>query len=123
MQILDIVASRKEQQKDQIGKVECTESTLVDMCLGLLSSVGMINPGQVVAHSYKGVKLTRKGDKYILTLTMFKPPLKVSWSSTHSYSKLRKLLIKSASTNKTICYMSIISSPNKAKLVQLAFAN
>lgn len=123
MQIFEVSASKKEQQKDQIGKVECTENSLVDICIGLLSSVGMINPGQVVAHSSKGVKLTRKGDKYILTLLMFKPPLHVTWSASHNYDKLPKLLVKASKSNETLCYISIINPADKSKLVQLAFAN
>ncbi len=117
-------ASRIERQSNKvIGQVECSSDSVGNMLVGMLSSMGMSNPAGVVTKSSKGVKITKKGNNYTLILSMYQPPITLSWTGNIPMDKLLEIIDKLAQDKKKIGYINLLTLKNGVKLFQLALAN
>jgi len=119
MAISDIFGSRNEQH-NLIGRVDCSGEELSSVFLGLVQSMGMTNPPASTTVSKKGVTISRKGNKYTLTLEMFEPPLNVSWSDPIEISQIVEFLNKISAQNKKVGWVNTINLSDGSKFLQLA---
>jgi len=122
MNFIENFVSKLEQQNKIIGQLECAAESLPQMLVGMLQSMGMTNPVIISSKASKGIKITKKGNKYTLILYMFEPPLKISWTSQIPFEKLHEVIDKISSDKKNIGYMNIFNV-NNHKVFQLALAN
>lgn len=124
MSILNGFVPRIEQQSSKvIGSTECTKDNVSNMLVGMLSSMGMTNPQGVQTKSSKGVKISKKGNNYTLTLSMYEPPIVISWTGNIPMDKLSEIIDRLAQDRKKIGYMNIVTLKNKVKFFQLALSN
>lgn len=105
-----------------IGKAECGKN-LLDGLLSLLDNFGMINPSGIRFSANKGVRITKKGNRYTLLLLNFTPPVKVTWSKPITSSELEKLILEAVGKSNSICYLNTVkNTPTQSVLFQLAFS-
>jgi hypothetical protein len=121
MQFNELFATKKEQQS-VIGQVECTEESVCDMIIGILSSVGMHNPKVYVGSSSKAIVITKKGNKYTLTLSMYTPPVVVSWEAPVSYNQLKSRIETAISKSQKIAAINVITLADSSKFFQFSIA-
>ncbi len=79
---------QKNEEFKEIGSFECTSSNLVSAFTNLSSMVGLTNPKYLQKNSGKGILITKKGDKYVIKLLMFKPPVELEWSNLKPLNQL-----------------------------------
>jgi len=124
MNLLENFVSRIEQHSKTIGQVECSNEEAPKIMIGMMQSMGMANPLTVQSKSSKGVKISKKGNKYTLTLFMFTPPLSISWTGAIPMSKLMDIIEKLSEDKKTVGFMNIHNNVNSSLSVfQLALSS
>lgn len=119
MSLVNILGSKNEQQHI-IGSVETDSSQVVGIFLSLVQSMGMTNPSSSVTSSKKGVKISKKGSKYTLTLEMFEPPIEVIWKSPLEFSKVLEYFDKLSNGNSNIGWVNILNLSDGSKYLQFA---
>lgn len=120
MSIIDFIGSRFEQHNKVVGKVECSGDEVTTIFLGLAKSVGMANPKISKNSAKKGISIAHVDNKYILTLEMFEPPLKIVWSKPEPVKALREVLDNLANDNKKVGWVNTIELSDGTKMLQLA---
>jgi hypothetical protein len=102
-----------------VGKTECNFNNLGSMFVGMANSMGLSNPAGLVGKSGKGIRLSKKGQTYTLTLTMYKPPITVSWTGVMPMDKLVEILDRLATDNKKVGYLNTFNTSGQ-QFFQLA---
>lgn len=120
MNILDFFQNRSEKgESSTIGQVETTSESLSNMAVGLMQSMGMTNPSTLKAYAGKAITITKKGEKYLITLNAFKPPVTIEWTNTMDINQLAGLLLNLANTNKKVGYVNFLTQ-NGRRMFQIA---
>ena len=120
MGILDSIVTKIEQQAKFIGKIDCTKESVSNILIGMLNSMGMVNPTGLAKRSKKGISLKKKGNLYTLTLSMYEPPLELTWTENITSQELIAKLDKMIEERKKIGAMNVFKMANGATQYQLA---
>jgi hypothetical protein len=124
MAIFNNSVSRFEQQNTRlIGSTDCQKESAPNMLIGMLSSMGMVNPSGLQSSSSKGVKITKRGNNYTLTLSMYQPPIVLTWTGGIPMSKLPDIIEKLIQDRKKIGYMNFVNLSKGQKSFQFALAD
>jgi len=121
MLLFENLVSKKEKQKNNsIGQIEVDSGRLSEVLVNLLTSMGMANPAAVTSHSSKAIVITKNGNKYVMVLYMYKPPLKITWSDFLTFDKLNEAIDLYIKQNKKIAFINTVSLKKNIRLVQFA---
>ncbi len=108
----------------EIGKFEASSDNIGDMLIGMMQTMGMSNPPVATSsNSAKVVSFSKRGKIYTVTLSMYNPPIKVSWTGLIRMEDLVKVIDDVAEARRKIGYTNILSLKNKQKVFQLALAS
>lgn len=121
MSILELFVSKNEQQSNarEIGKITSSDN-MPGILIGILNSMGMVNPKNFASSTSKAVVITKKGKSYTLTLNMYTPPIRVKWTGLLTKNKLAEILEKIAAEQKKIGYINSVKLSNGTEMFQLA---
>lgn len=92
---------------ETVGQFECASNKLSVAVSSLLDRMGMANPSTLTAHSPKGINITSKGGKYIITLYMFNPPIEIEWTDMQNLDNLQSFLENLADSETKIGYINL----------------
>jgi hypothetical protein len=104
-----------------IGSVEVPQENLASMIMGMMNSMGLVNPGAVTTTSSKAVTVTKKGNTYVITLNMYTPPITFTWTGLLPADKLAGVILKLIEDNRKINYINQINT-DKGNFVQLGIS-
>ena len=124
MAFFDIFVSKTEQHSSvqKIGSFESSLNNIREVFISTLSSMGMSNPQSYTSSSSKAITIKKKGNKYEITLNMFKPPLIINWTGLIDINKLESVIEKLVQDKKKIGYINTFKLQNGVELFQLAVA-
>lgn len=105
----------------QIGKVEVDQGNMVNMLLGIMSSMGLTNPTTVTTKSSKAVSVTKKGNTFVITLNHYDPPLTFTWTGLLPSDKLAEVISKLIEDKKKINYINNVKT-EKGDFVQFGIS-
>ena len=125
MLISDIFASKNERHgfAKEVGRFETSGENVAEMLVGMMNTMGMVNPPPASSQSSKGVTFAKKGNVYTVVLSMYNPPIKVSWTGLIRMEDLVKVIDDVAEARKKVGYMNIHQMKNGQKVVQMALAS
>ncbi|BCX14041.1 MAG: hypothetical protein KatS3mg085_573 [Candidatus Dojkabacteria bacterium] len=119
MNILEFFTSKN---KEQIGSIECESSNLVSVFMSMASSMGLSTTPQatqkIITSSSKGISIKKKGNKFILILYSYNPPLEIEWVPGVTLSQMLDYLRHIAEQGKVVTLVNQVSPTT----VQLALA-
>jgi hypothetical protein len=121
MAFWEIFQNKKEENSDLIGKFECAGDKLVDAIMGICQRMNMINPGTVAVKGSKAISIKRSGDKYIIRLLAYNPPIELIWSDLQDMEGLQAAILEAVAKNKKIGFINV-SSTSEGQIFQLALA-
>jgi len=123
MDFLSFLISKTENDGGKvIGKFECSIHNLTSSFLTFAGQMGMSSPVRISKQSSRLIKITKKGDKYIIKLNMYNPPIEIVWTNMQPIENLKAILDSIAETNKKIGYVNTKQLDNGKQLFQLALA-
>lgn len=120
MDILNFFIPKREGKA--AGSFEATSDNLVSGLTNFMSTMGMSNPVRLTKKGSKGVKITKKGDKYTIKLLMFEPPLELEWSPIAPVDTLFETLDSLSQSNKKIAYINTGKLETGLNFFQLAIS-
>lgn len=120
MDILNFFIPKREGKA--VGSFEATAENLVTGFTDFMSTMGMTNPTRLTKKGAKGVKITKKGEKYIIKLLMFEPPLELEWSPIEPVNTLFETLDSLSQSNKKIAYINTGKLETGLNFFQLAIS-
>lgn len=122
MSLVDFFVNNREQHNGSpIGKYEVVEENVPSALVSMLESMGMSNPTGITTTTSKSVKVTKKGNKYTLTLLSYTPPITVQWTGMITTDKLQNLINHAVEKRLGIGYINTLTLNNGVKLFQIAF--
>jgi len=122
MSLLNLFNQNIEQRGvTQIGKVEVAKEDMVNMLVGLMNSMGLVNPGSVTSASSKAVTVTKKGNTYVITLNVYNPPITFTWTGLLPTEKLAEVILKLIEDKKKINYINKVKTSD-GDFVQLGIS-
>lgn len=120
MDILNFFIPKREGKS--VGSFEATAENLVTGFTDFMSTMGMTNPTRLTKKAAKGVKITKKGEKYIIKLLMFEPPIELEWSPIEPVNTLFETLDSLSQSNKKIAYINTGKLETGLNFYQLAIS-
>lgn len=110
MGIFEFLTGQFEGRREKnVGKIECSRGELPDVLIGMLQKMGMNNPSKLTVKSTKGVTVIKKGNKYVLVLNTYNPPLVLSWTGTIPLSQLLEVIDNVAKEGKKIGFINFVN--------------
>ncbi len=113
---------KTESGSSEVGSFECGSDSLTKAFIDLTSMVGLSNPNSLVSTSPKGVSISKKGDKYIIKLLMFDPPVELEWSDLTPLNKLFNTLNSISEEEREVGSVSFKKLNTGHKFFQIALA-
>jgi hypothetical protein len=114
----------QESSSKTIGQIETSSITEATATLvNLMSSMGMANPTAPTNTSAKGVSIQKKGDSYVITLSMFTPPITFVWTGLTPTKELTQVIAKIIEEKKKIGMINQVKTSDGTDLVQLGIIN
>ena len=122
MSILDRIAPSAESKGfTTVGKAEATKENISEMFMGIMSSMGLVNPSAITSTSSKAVTITKKGNVFVITLNHYDPPLTFTWTGLLPTERLLEIITKLTEDKKRINYVNKVTT-SKGKFVQLGIS-
>lgn len=121
MNIFDLFSNKAESEK-KVGQVECQTEKLPEVFMRLMETMNMTNPRGVVSVTSKAISIVKDGDKYIITLNSYTPPVKVVWTKPFSVNQLIAMLQQVALEQKKVGFINTTSLATGDNVCQLALA-
>lgn len=117
MNLVNFNPAQTEKGVNSIGKVEVTSGNMVEMLMGIMSSMGLTNPTAITSKSSKAVTITKKGEGYLITLNHYDPPITFTWTGLMPTERLSEVIGKLVEDKKKINYVNHVSTAD-GKFVQ-----
>lgn len=113
-----------DQSSKTIGQIETSTITeATNTLVNLMSSMGMSNPTAPTNVSAKGVSIVKKGDSFIITLSMFTPPITFVWTGLMPNKQLTDVIAKIVEEKKKIGMINKVKTSDGQDFFQLGIAN
>lgn len=122
MNFFDFFNFKTESGSKEVGSFDCDASTLTDAFVNLSGKVGIKNPTTLSVNSAKGISIQKKGDKYIIKLLMFTPPVELEWTDLKPMNQLFDILNEMTTNNKKVGYLNIKKIDSGISFFQLALS-
>lgn len=110
MSLLNINPSQAERGVSSVGKIEVTGENMVDMLMGIMTSMGLTNPSNITSSSSKAVTIVKKGLSYVITLNHYDPPITFTWTGLMPTAKLAEVISKLIEDKKKINYINKVDT-------------
>ncbi len=125
MNLLKFFSQKQEIEgaDSNVGKFECEEHRLADVFTQLMEKMGMTNPAKYANTANKAVTIKKEGNKYVIYINTFTPPLKITWTDPFLMDSLTKVIDRLViEENKKIGYLNITKTTTEGNQCQLALA-
>lgn len=117
MSIFDRINITENRSGGVIGKAEATKENLTNMLIGIMNSMGLVNPTSVTSTASKAVTIKKKGDVYVITLNHYDPPITFTWTGLLPSDKVSEVIAKLIEDKKKISYVNNLKT-SKGEYVQ-----
>lgn len=121
---MNLNEAAKQESSKVIGQIETSSiEEATHTLVNLMSSMGMANPTAPTNSSSKGVSIQKKGNSYVITLSMFNPPITFVWTGLTPTRELTQAIAKIIEEKKKIGMINKVKTSDGSDLFQLGVTN
>ena len=122
MNLKEFFKKKNQFENNEVGSYEVSSSGLVASFVDLCSFVDISNPQAIKSNTSKGILITKKGNKYLIKLLMFNPPVQLEWTELRPLDDLFNVLdsLATDTLKKNIGSINFKNLGGRKKFFQLA---
>ena len=106
---------------NKVGDFEVDSGDIVFAIFQLSKKFGLNNTNKLTSKSHKGISIRKRGNKYVITMHMFNPPIVIKWNTPLDYNEAKKAIEEAINSSSYIAYINVFHSVG-GKKIQFATA-